>query len=299
MFRNASKFLILAAAFSAVASADATAAGLIERIKGGGKVVLAYRESSVPFSFMDTASKKPMGYALDMCRKIVDAAGAKAGVKNVPVDYLQVTSANRIEVIEQGKADMECGSTTNNAERRTKVAFTVPHFIAGARLLVQANSTVEKMEDLKGKKLVSTQGTTPLKVAEAANRERSMGITILQAPDHARAVEMVANGEADAFLMDDVLLFGLNANRPNPNQLKVVGKYLTTEPLAIMFSKNDPELKKVALGEMRRLIASQEVYAIYDKWFIKPIPPRNTALNLPRGYLLKDFWKYPTDVVPF
>ncbi len=299
MFRNASKFLILAAAFSAVASADATAAGLIERIKGGGKVVLAYRESSVPFSFMDTASKKPMGYALDICRKIVDAAGAKAGVKNVPVDYLQVTSANRIEVIEQGKADMECGSTTNNAERRTKVAFTVPHFIAGARLLVQANSTVEKMEDLKGKKLVSTQGTTPLKVAEAANRERSMGITILQAPDHARAVEMVANGEADAFLMDDVLLFGLNANRPNPNQLKVVGKYLTTEPLAIMFSKNDPELKKVALGEMRRLIASQEVYAIYDKWFIKPIPPRNTALNLPRGYLLKDFWKYPTDVVPF
>lgn len=299
MFRNASKFLILAAAFSAVASSDAMAAGLIERVKAGGKVVLAYRESSVPFSFMDTVSKKPMGYALDICRKIVEAAGAKAGIKNVPVEYLQVTSANRIEIIEQGKADMECGSTTNNAERRTKVAFTVPHFIAGARLLVQANSTVEKMEDLRGKKLVSTQGTTPLKVAEAANRERSMGIIILQAPDHARAVEMVANGEADAFLMDDILLFGLIANRLNPGQLKVVGKYLTTEPLAIMFSKNDPELKKVALEEMRRLIASHDIYAIYDKWFMNPIPPRNTALKLPRGFLLKDFWKYPTDVVPF
>lgn len=299
MFKNAGKFLILATAFSAVASADAMAAGLLERIKGGGKVVLAYQDESSPFSFMDAASKKPIGYALDICHKIVDAAGAKAGVKNVPVDYLQVTSANRFEAIEQGKADMECGSTTNNAERRAKVAFTVPHFIAGARLLVKAGSTVEKMEDLRDKKLVSTQGSTPLKLAEAINRERSMGITILQAPDHARAVEMVANGEADAFLMDDILLFGLIANRPNPDQLKVVGKYLTTEPLAIMFSKNDPELKKVALEEMRRLIASQDIYAMYDKWFMKPIPPRNTALNLPRGYLLKDFWKYPTDVVPF
>jgi ABC-type amino acid transport substrate-binding protein len=134
----------------------------------------------------------------------------------VPVEFLQVTPANRIAMVEQGKADMECGSTTNNAERRQKVAFTIPHFITGARLLVKADSPVDRIEDLMGKKLVSTKGTTPLKAADQANRERLMGITILEAPDHARAVEMVEKGEAEAFVMDDVLLYGLAANRPNP-----------------------------------------------------------------------------------
>lgn len=277
----------------------AQAEGVLDRVKAGGKIVLAHRESSVPFSYVDPVSKKPMGYALDLCLKLAEAVGRKVGVRNVPVELLQVTPANRIALVEQGKVDMECGSTTNNAERRQKVAFTIPHFITGARLLVKADSPVDRMEDLMGKKLVSTKGTTPLKAAEQANRERLMGITILEAPDHARAVEMVEKGEADAFVMDDVLLFGLAANRPNPAALKVVGKFLTTEPLAIMLPRQDAEFKKVVDEEMRRLIVSREIYPVYDKWFAKPIPPRNTALNLPVSYLLRDFWKYPTDQVPF
>ena len=210
-----------------------------------------------------------------------------------------VTPANRISIIAEGKADMECGSTTNNKERREKVAFTVPHFITGARMLVRADSKATVLEDLKGKTVVSTKGTTPLKAVDSANKERLMGLTIVEAPDHARAVEMVEKGEADAFVMDDVLLYGLAANRPNPKALKVVGKFLTTEPLAIMLPKNDPEFKKLIDEEMKRLVRSREIYAIYDKWFAKPIPPNNTALNLPVSYLLRDFWKYPTDVVPF
>jgi ABC-type amino acid transport substrate-binding protein len=277
----------------------AQADGVLDRVKAGGKIVLAHRESSVPFSYVDPVSKGPMGYALDLCLKLTEAVGKKVGVRNVPVELLLVTPANRIALVEQGKADMECGSTTNNAERRQKVAFTIPHFITGARLLVKADSPVDRMEDLMGKKLVSTKGTTPLKAAEQANRERLMGITILEAPDHARAVEMVEKGEADAFVMDDVLLFGLAANRPNPAALKVVGKFLTTEPLAIMLPRQDAEFKKVVDEEMRRLIVSREIYPVYDKWFAKPIPPKNTALNLPVSYLLRDFWKYPTDQVPF
>ena len=194
---------------------------------------------------------------------------------------------------------MECGSTTNNAERRQKVAFTIPHFITGARLLVKAGSPIDKVEDLNGKKLVSTKGATPLKAADQANRERLMGITIVEAPDHAKAVEMVEKGEADAFVMDDVLLYGLAAGRPDPKALKVVGRFMTTEPLAIMLPKNDPEFKKLVDDEMRRLITSREIYPIYDKWFNKPIPPNNTVLNLPVSYLLRDFWKYPNDQVPF
>jgi ABC-type amino acid transport substrate-binding protein len=236
---------------------------------------------------------------MDLCLKLAEAVAKKVGVKDNGVDILMVTPANRIAAIEQGKADMECGSTTNNAERRQKVAFTVPHFITGARMLVRADSKAERIEDLQGKKLVSTKGTTPLKAVESANRERLLGITILEAPDHARAIEMVEKGEADGFVMDDVLLYGLAANRPNPKALKVVGKFLTTEPLAIMLSKNDPEFKKLVDAEMKRLINSREIYAIYDKWFVQPIPPKNTALTLPVSYLLRDFWKYPTDIVPF
>ena len=296
---NAPRWGIALAVAMACCTTAAQADGVLERVKAGGKIVIAHRESSVPFSYVDPVSKRPVGYALDLCLKIAEAAGKKVGVKNVPVEFLQVTPANRIALVEQGKADMECGSTTNNAERRQKVAFTIPHFITGARLLVKAGSPVDRIEDLMGKKLVSTKGTTPLKAADQANRERLMGITILEAPDHARAVEMVEKGEADAFVMDDVLLYGLAANRPNPAGLKVVGKFLTTEPLAIMLSKNDADFKKVADDEMRRLIVSRDIYPVYDKWFAKPIPPKNTPLNLPVSYLLRDFWKYPTDQVPF
>jgi ABC-type amino acid transport substrate-binding protein len=278
--------------------ATSAAPSVLARLKSGGKIILAHRESSVPFSYLD-ADKKPVGYAMDLCLKLAEAVAKKAGVKDNGVELLMVTPANRIAAIEQGKADMECGSTTNNAERRQKVAFTVPHFITGARMLVRADSKAERIEDLQGKKLVSTKGTTPLKAVESANRERLLGITILEAPDHARAIEMVEKGEADGFVMDDVLLYGLASNRPNPKALKVVGKFLTTEPLAIMLSKNDPEFKKLVDAEMKRLVNSREIYAIYDKWFNQPIAPKNTSLALPVSYLLRDFWKYPTDIVPF
>ena len=273
------------------------AAGVLERVGSGGALVIGHRESSVPFSYVDAG--KPMGYAIDLCLQIAEAVRRKTGVKDMPVKFVLVTPANRMDMVEQGKVDLECGSTTNNAERREKVAFTVPHFITGARLLVPATSKIERLEDLAGKKLVSTKGTTPYKAAEQANRERVMGIVLLEAPDHARAVEMVEKGEADAFVMDDVLLYGLAASRPDPKALKVVGRFMTTEPLAAALPKNDPGFKRLVDDEMRRLITSREIYPIYEKWFNKPIPPNNTALHLPVNYLLRDFWKYPTDQVPF
>ena len=239
-------------------SLPVTAETVLERIAGGGKLVLAHRESSIPFSYLDQ-DQKPVGYALDICHKLADAVRKKTGAKAMQVEYVLVTSANRIAMVEQGKADLECGSTTNNAERRQKVAFTIPHFMTGARMLVRADSKFERIEDLQGKNLVSTKGSTPLKAAEQANRARLLHINILEAPDHAKAVEMVEKGEADAFLMDDVLLYALASNRPDPRSLKVVGKFLTTEPLAIMLPKNDPEFKKLIDDEMRRLITSKEI----------------------------------------
>lgn len=279
-------------------TSTASASTVFERISAGGALVIAHRESSVPFSYLDAAGK-PIGYAVDLCLHMAEVVRRKTGMKDMPVQFLQVTPANRVDIVAQGKADMECGSTTNNADRRKQVAFTIPHFITGARLLVKSSSSIVRVEDLMGKKMVSTVGTTPMKAAQQANRERLMGITILEAPDHARAVEMVESGAADAFLMDDVLLYGLAANRPDPKALKIVGRFMTTEPLAIMLPKADVEFKKLVDDEMRRLITSRAINPIYDKWFAQPIPPNHTALNLPVSYLLRDFWKYPTDYVPF
>ncbi|WP_374694533.1 amino acid ABC transporter substrate-binding protein [Hydrogenophaga pseudoflava] len=270
---------------------------VLERIKSGGQVVIAHRESSVPFSFVDPDGK-PVGYAVDLCLKLVDALRRQLAAPDLKPRFVMVTPANRIVMIEEGKADLECGSTTNNAERRQKVAFTVPHYIAGARYLVRADSPVDVIRDFKGRTVVSTKGTTPLKAVTQANNEYQLGIRVVEAPDHARAVDMVAAAEADGFAMDDVLLYGLVAGRPDPAKFKVVGKFLTIEPLAIMFSRDDAEFKKLVDDEMKRLIQTREAHAVYERWFLKAIPPANRSLNLPMNYLLKDFWKYPTDQVP-
>jgi ABC-type amino acid transport substrate-binding protein len=278
--------------------ASAAPAGpVLDRIKAKGGITLAHRESSSPFSYLD-ADKKPVGYALDLCQRVAEAVKRKLGLSTLRIDHLMVTPSNRIAAIAEGKADLECGSTTNNAERRQQVAFTVPHYITGARYMVRADSPIAVLSQFEGKKLVSTQGTTPLKAIDQTNRDQLLRIQILEAPDHAKAVQMVESGEADGFAMDDVLLYAQIAGRPDPSKLKVVGKFLTIEPLAIMLSKDDPEFKRVVDDEMKRLIHSREAYKLYERWFMQPIPPKNTSLNLPMNYLLKDFWKYPTDLVP-
>jgi len=278
-------------------SSVATAGPTLDHIRQNGRIVLGHRESSVPFSYMD-ADKHAVGYAVDLCQRLAEAVRKKLDMKSLTIEYLMVTPSNRIALVEEGKVDLECGSTTNNAERRAKVAFTVPHYITGARFMVRADEKATDIVGLEGKRVVSTKGTTPLKAIERTNKERVLRLTIQEAADHARAVEMVEKGESDAFVMDDVLLYGLIASRAQPEKLKVIGKFLTIEPLAIMLPKNDPELKAILDQEMKRLIVSKEAYAIYDRWFLKPIPPRNTPLNLPMNYLLRDFWKYPTDQVP-
>ena len=288
--------LALATAFSALVAFPALAGPVLDDIRNKGRIVIAHRESSVPFSFVDGG--KPVGYAVDLCKRVAEAVRVKLGLKALAVEFVKVTPADRIPVIVERRADLECGSTTNNAERRQKVAFTVAHYVTGARYLVRADSEIGDLQGFQGKKLVSTTGTTPLKAIVQANKERLLGINVIEAPDHARAVEMVEKGEADGFAMDDVLLYGLRSSRPDPNKLKVVGKFLTVEALAIMMSKDDPEFKQIVDDEMKRLVVSREANALYDRWFTAPIPPKNAALNIPMNYLLKDLWKYPTDWGP-
>ncbi|MEP7099160.1 MAG: amino acid ABC transporter substrate-binding protein [Burkholderiales bacterium] len=288
----------VAALLSVLAFVTPVHAGpVLDRIKHSGRIVLAHRESSVPFSYVG-ADGKPVGYAIDLCMKLAEAVRKKLELKAIATEFLPVTPASRIAAVVDGKADLECGSTTNNAERRQKVAFTIPHYITGTRYMVRADSPIEDLAMFENRKLVSTKGGTPLKAIESANRDRMLRINILEAPDNAKAVEMVESGAADGFAMDDVQLYGLISGRADPGKLKVVGKFLTIEALAIMMSKDDPELKQVVDEEMRRLIYSREAHALYARWFGKPIPPKNRALDVPMNYLLKDFWQFPTDWVP-
>ena len=283
-------------AASQAAEADVGPHPVLDRILSTGRIVLAHRESSVPFSYYD-ANKKPVGYALDLCKDVAEAVRKHLGLKSIEIAYLPITAATRIDAITSGKADLECGATTNNAERREKVAFTVPHYITGTRFAVRADSPIAELSQFEKHVLVSTAGSTPFKTISMANDDRLLGIKVQAVPDNAKAMELLANGGADGFAMDDVQLYGLIAETPDPHKFKVVGKFVTVEPLAIMLSKGDGAFKKVVDDEMRHVIRSGEAEKIYERWFMSPIPPKNVTLNLPMSYLLRDSWKYPSDIV--
>ncbi|WP_425261116.1 amino acid ABC transporter substrate-binding protein [Rubrivivax sp. RP6-9] len=276
---------------------DALAGPTLDRVRATRQVVIAYREASIPFSYVD-AEGQPIGYAIDLCKQLVDALSNQLGVGPLKIRYVPVTSSNRIETIEAERADLGCESTTNTAERRQRVSFTVPHYVTGTRFLVRADSPVVALRDFAGRRLVSTTGTAPLDVLRSANAKHELGIRLGEVADHARGVEAVARGEADGFAMDEVLIQGLVAALPEPGRLKVVGKYLTVEALAIMLPRNDAEFKGLIDSEMKRLIRNRTAHALHDRWFTQPIPPQGRNLNLPMPFLLRDSWRFPTDWVP-
>jgi len=285
-----------AGASGAEPSADPEPHPVLDRIRSTGRIVLAHRESSVPFSYYD-ANKKPIGFAVDLCKDLAETVRKHLGMKTLEIAYLPVSTSTRIPAIVDGKADLDCGTTTNNAERREKVAFTVPHYVTGSRYLVRADSPIGELEDFSNHVLVSTAGSSQFKAIDKANHDHLMHIDLQAVPDNARAMQMVTSGQADGFAMDDVQLYGLIAESADPKKYKVVGKFLTIEPLAIMLSKSDPAFKRVVDDEMKRVIRSGEAEALYNKWFLKPIPPRNVSMNLPMNYLLRDSWRYPSDIV--
>lgn len=277
-------------------SAQQVCADTLGKIRETQTITIAHREASLPFSYLDD-SKKPVGYAMDLCLKIVDAVKRELKLSQLNVVFLPVTPSSRISSIVEGKADLECGSTTNNAERRKQVAFTIPHFIAGARMVVRTDSGIKNWSDLRNKRVVSTKGTTTVKLLNDRDKVRALGLNLVEAKDHAESFSKVEKGEAEAFPMDDVLLFGLRANAKDPNAFAVVGDLLSTEPYAIMLRKDDAAFKVVVDREMGRIINDGELVKLYDKWFRNPIPPKGINMNMPMGYLLRDTLRFPTDKV--
>jgi len=266
----------------------------LEKVKQSGVIGVAYRESSIPFSYLDDKAQ-PVGFGVDICNKVVDAVKKTTGRADLKVQLQAVTSANRIPLLQNGTIDIECGSTTNNSERGKQVAFATNYFYTGTRFLVKAGTSVKSLADLAGKPVVSTTGTTNYKILRNLNEEKKLGIELLGAKDHAESALMVQTGRAVAFGMDDILLYGLKASAANPAELAVVGDPIQVEPYAIMVRREDPAFKKLVDDTIAGLIHSGEFETLYKKWFQSPIPPKGINLQAPMSQELRDNLKALSD----
>jgi len=286
-------FALTLLAFAA-APVLAQESGTLKKIKDSGSITIGFRDASIPFSYLNE-QQQPIGYAMDICYKIVDAVKAKLGMPNIKVTLNPVTSSTRIPLMANGTIDLECGSTTNNAERKKQVDFGMTYFVIKYRYVAKKSANMDTIADLKGQTVVSTAGTTDIKALNELNSAQNMGMNILSANDHPAAFLMVETGRAKAFLMDDILLYGLVANSKNPGDFHVSSASLGVEPYSLMLRRDDPDFKKVVDDAMTKLYKSGEIEKIYNKWFMSPIPPKNINLNFPISDSLKKVFANPTD----
>lgn len=292
--RTSARWILSFMAVVGSAAATAQTPATLDKVKASGSITVAYREGSIPFSYLDDKAQ-PTGFGWEICSKIVDEVRKATGRADLKVQTQAVTSGNRIPLLTNGTIDIECGSTTNNSERQKQVAFATNYFYTGTRFLVKAGAPVKSLDDLKGKQVVSTTGTTNFRVIRNLNEEKKLGIDLLGAKDHPESMLLVQTGRALAFAMDDILLYGLKASAANPAEYAVVGDPIQVEPYAIMLRRDDPAFKKLVDSTIAGLMKSGEFTKLYKKWFQSPIPPKGINLNAPMSQELLDNLKNLSD----
>ena len=258
-------------------------------IKSRHVVHLGYRESSPPFSFIDQANR-PIGYSLELCEAIVDEIGVEVDDPDLKIEYVKVTSDDRIPAVVQGKIDLECGSTTANAERAKQVAFSPLIFVAGTKLMVPKGVSVAIPKDLQGKTVVVTKGTTNEQAMHALDKKFALGLKIITSPDHEQSYQILVDGKADAFATDDILLYGLIARHKSQDRFRVTGDYLSYDPYGIMFRKSEPQLAAVVERTFRKLGSNHDLIPLYNKWFVSRLPT-GEKLNVAISPQLEDAFK--------
>jgi glutamate/aspartate transport system substrate-binding protein len=258
----------------------------LKRIKDTGAITIGVREASVPFSYID-AQKQPQGYSIDLCLKIADAIKTELKMPRLDVRFMPVTSSNRIGMVKSGKVDLECGSTTNTRDRQKDVAFSYTTFVAGIKMLARKSSNITSVEDLRGKTVVVTKGTTSETMLKQLNEDRVLKLAILETKDHNESFADIADGKAVAFPMDDVLLYGLISKAVKPDDFAVVGKYLSVEPYGIMMRKDEPAFERLVDRTLVDLFQSGEVRRIYARWF------STHELTVPMNQYLKEAFAIP------
>jgi glutamate/aspartate transport system substrate-binding protein len=269
--------------------------GTLKKIKESGTITLGHRDASIPFSYFGSDPRQPEGYSHDLQLKVVEAIKQQLDMPALKVRYNLVTSQTRIPLVQNGTVDLECGSTTNNVERQLQVDFSVGIFEVGTRLLARKGAGIDDFADLKGKNVVTTAGTTSERLLKSMNAEQEMGMNIISAKDHGESFLMLESGRAVAFMMDDALLYGEMAKAKNPADWAVVGTPQSSEIYGCMLRKGDPAFKQLVDGAITATFKSGEVTAIYDKWFMQPIPPKGLNLNFPMSAELKKLIANPTD----
>jgi glutamate/aspartate transport system substrate-binding protein len=280
----------LAATLTAVAlGAHAQANDTLAKAKAAGKVVMGVRETSAPLSYT-TGGGQFTGYHVELCQRIL-----KSVLPGVSVEYVPVTSANRIPLVQNGTVDIECGSTTNNETRQKDVSFAVTTYVTEVRTAVKADSKINSVADLNGKTVATTTGTTSVALLRKNKRAQGIQFKEVYGKDHGDSFLLLESGRADAFVMDDNILAGLIAGSQNPKGYKIVGETLNVEPIAIMVRKDDPKFKAAVDDYIRKAMKDGELKLLYTKWFMTPIPPKNTSVNLPMGKILTGLLATPND----
>jgi len=259
--------------------------GTLAKVRSSGSIAIGYRESSVPFSYLN-ARNEPIGYSIELCRALVTAI-EDAVNKSLTIKFVPVTSESRIDAVANGQVDLECGSTTNNVERQKRVAFSPTMFVSGTKLMVKKGSSIRSFRDLAGKKVAVTGGTTNEKTMRELNDKFKLGLTLAVMKDHAESFSQVAGGQADAFATDDVLLYGLIAqNADKGGDYVVIGDFLSYDPYGVMFRKDDPQLAKVVTDAFHMLAEDGEIERQYKRWFLRKLPS-GTSINLPMSAQLE------------
>ena len=268
--------------------------GTLKKIKDSGSITLGIRESSLPLSYLDD-KQQPVGYHIDICNRIVDAVKAHLKLPAIKVTHTPVTSQNRIPLVTNGTVDLECGSTTNNEARQKQVAFAPTTFVTNVRMAVKKASGIKSLDQLNGKPVATTTGTTSVQLMRAHEKGKHIDFKEVYAKDHADAFLMLETDRAVAFVMDDNLLAGLMVTSKNPNDYAIVGEVLNIEPIAIMLRRDDPAFKTVVDDAVKALMKSGEIDKLYAKWFMSPIPPKSANLNFAMSDKLKELIKAPSD----
>ena len=295
MKRSLITALALAAALGVGQAGAQELTGTLKNIKDTGAITIGYRDSSIPFSYLDD-NQKPIGFAMDICYKIVDAVKKELKLDKLEVKLNPVTSSTRIPLLANGTIDLECGSTTNNAERQKQISFTNTHFLTASRFVSKKANNIKSIDDLKGKPVVSTSGTTNIKQLTEANAARNLNVNIIPAKDHAEAFLMVETDRAVAFVMDDILLASLVAGSKEPGAYVIsTDAFSKPEPYGIMLRRDDAAFKKVVDAATAAVYTSGEGQKLYDKWFMAKIPPKGLNLNTPIAPELKAEFAKPSD----
>ncbi|WP_420497854.1 amino acid ABC transporter substrate-binding protein [Xenorhabdus khoisanae] len=291
------KLMLTMMLLSAVGAAHAEElTGTLKKIKDNGIIVVGHRESSVPFSYYDN-QQNVVGYSQDYSNLIVDAVKKKLDMPNLQVKLIPITSQNRIPLLQNGTFDFECGSTTNNYERQKQAAFSNTIFAVGTRLLTKKDSGIKGFDDLAGKNVVVTSGTTSEILLNKLNDEKQMKMRIISAKDHGDSFRTLESGRAVAFMIDDALLAGERAKAKKPDQWIIVGKAQSEEAYGCMLRKDDPQFKKLIDDVIVKVQTSGEAEKMFDRWFKEPIPPKNLNLNFSMSDEMKALFKSPNDKV--